>query len=219
MRPFNVKLVCCIGLFIVAATIIIGCGSGSDLLDEVGYRYTAHVTTVIDGEEETSNLDIGADDCDLNASTPDDDTLVYSWTIALMVEADENTPDLRVNGFTVTLTPIDGLYEDDATGDMIPMTPITMPAQLGNLTYQYTTPLLMQNGSIEFTMPILWSPQDKFYYLDLLEDMAGLSPTEALRSENSYTVHIVLHCSDKENNTFDVPVPDTTVSFWDVWRC
>jgi hypothetical protein len=222
MRSFNVKLLCCIGL-LAGLAMIIGCGSGGDLLDEVGFRYSASVVTVLDGDEETSNLDFQSDDCDGNISTIDDDTNVYTWTMEVSVTSQTSTAQLRVNSFTVTLIPLDGLYLDDATLDYTPMTPITLPAQLGNLTYQYNTPLLLAAGSMSFTMPILWSPQDKFYYLDLLEEApptgAGLSATEALNSENSYTVRVVLHCSDSENSDFDITLPDTTISLWDVWRC
>lgn len=130
MRPFNVKLLGCIGLFMVFTMIIGGCGSGNDLLDPVGQRYTASIEI-----EDFSGLDlavdIAQDDCDMDATTTDDwedyGTAIANVTIAVAANAPgitlqsyaiEYIPLLSPNGTTTEMPtdledPLPGVYNID----------------------------------------------------------------------------------------------------------
>jgi hypothetical protein len=120
MRPFNVKLLGCIGLLIGLAGII-GCGS-SDLLDEVGQRYSATVE-IQDFSDIDLGIDIAQDDCDLDATTTDDGE-DYGPAIAnVTISVATNTPGITLQSYTIEYIP-----QLSSTGDA--GTPTLMPTDL-----------------------------------------------------------------------------------------
>ena len=106
MRPFNVMLVCCIGLLIGLATII-GCGSGDDLLDEPGTRYNAYAIPQ-DADEDTQEIDVWSSDCNGTAEglTP--------FSVKIIIEADSTASNFTVPTYDVYFRPNEGTYCEES---------------------------------------------------------------------------------------------------------
>lgn len=104
MRPFNVKLLGCIGLFTIFTMIIGGCGSGNDLLDPVGQRYTASIE-IQDFAEFDLAVDAVQDNCEMDA-TADDDWEDFGPAIAnVTVAVDSDAPGITLQSYTIEYIP------------------------------------------------------------------------------------------------------------------
>ena len=121
MRPFNVKLLCCMGLF--CSAIILGCGSGGDLLDEPGQRYTANIA-IKDLDEETISVDVIQSMCD---SEPEE---YYPASAAVEFAVDANAPGITLTGYTLEYFPLES---EDGTGTIVMPPTLDSPLRGGNL--------------------------------------------------------------------------------------
>ena len=103
MRSFNVKLWGCIGLF-AGFAIILGCGSGSDLLDESGYRYQISSAVPQDRDVDTSDIDIfqTCDDVVSNGDEGEDDITKAAVTLKFL--SSEDQPDVWVYRIQIEYT-------------------------------------------------------------------------------------------------------------------
>lgn len=119
MRPFNVKLWGCIGL-LAGLAIILGCGSGTDLLDEVGYRYQISVASVEDRNVATSDIDVfqTCDDVVTNG-TEDEDSLIKAQ-VSLTFLSGEDQPDVWVYRIQIEYTLIERVGGDLSKTPNIP---------------------------------------------------------------------------------------------------
>ena len=121
MRPFNVKLLCCIGLFGFA--IILGCGSGGDLLDEPGQRYTANIA-IKDPKDETLSVDVIQDYCEADWED------YYPASAAVEFAVDANAPGITLTGYTLEYIPLES---EDGTGTIVMPPTLDSPLRGGNL--------------------------------------------------------------------------------------
>ena len=121
MRPFNVKLLCCMGLF--CSAIILGCGSGGDLLDEPGQRYKANIA-IKDLEEERLTVDVIKDYCESDW----EDYGPASAAVEFAVDA--NAPGITLTGYTLEYFPLES---EDGTGTIVMPPTLDSPLRGGNL--------------------------------------------------------------------------------------
>lgn len=114
MRSFNVKLWSCIGV-LAGLAIILGCGSGSDLLDEAGYRYQISLATPKDRNTATSDIDVylTCDDLTSNGDEGEDSLTKASVTLTFLSGADQ--PDAWVYRIQIEYTLIEAVGAPSAT--------------------------------------------------------------------------------------------------------
>jgi hypothetical protein len=111
MRPFNVKLWSCIGLligFLIGSAIIIGCGSGNDLLDEVGGRTVVDLSLSDAGNSGVHEIDIVQNlDCDGDPTTNDPEDF-FEVTGTITVTVADDAPGLTMLSYVVNYYAVPG---------------------------------------------------------------------------------------------------------------
>ncbi len=196
MRPFNMKLLCCIGLLMGVAMIILGCGSGGDLLDQPGYRYTAYMTLEDADEENVIEIDIyQIPDCNGDGVT--DDPEPFTDVLATInIDVDEDAPGITLKGYTIEYIP---LLSPDSGGvyrlgpNLIDLT------DHGSFNFH-----IPSNGTGSF--PITCMSYDTKN--DLLSHM--LTDADLLNLEVArYTIRITLHFEDDYLEDRDIVVDRT----------
>ena len=101
MRPFNVKLCGCIGSLILML-IISGCGSGNDLLDEVGGRTTYDLTLGDGGDDDVLQVDISQiTDCNGDGATDDPEDPLTPVLGEITVSVASDAPGLTLLSYVV----------------------------------------------------------------------------------------------------------------------
>jgi hypothetical protein len=235
MRPFNVKLMGCIGLLIVLA-IITACGSSGDLLDETGTKYNAYVLPQDGYSDQTKyEVDVFSHLCDSG-----DYEGIYATYVKVVVEADTTDPDFYVRSYDVTLQANHGTYREangaDARGYTVEdLTESEMPDFAGTvlnpLHYTYSSPLITGGSTVELTQLLLWSHGDKDYYTGTVLNVApygdetvsdtvfSITYSEESTTDFVYDVQVVLHCVTVENVEFTITTPWTPFHFLDVDTC
>ena len=122
MRPFNVKLLCCIGL-LAGLAVVIGCGAGGDLLDETGQRYTANIA-IQELDEETLSVDVIQDFCDTDVEDYGPASAAVNFAV------DVNAPGITLQNYTIEYIP---LPSEDGTGTIVMPPTLDSPLTGGNL--------------------------------------------------------------------------------------
>lgn len=199
---------------ITGALWLAGCGS-SDILDELETQQTVSLS-VFDGPNDGTDLDIASDDCDFNASTGDDDSLVYAWGISAIVDATDLATPLQVNSYEITFAGVSGIVADPGSGSYT-FTPIVLPAPLNPIRHTYTTPLVLTGSNLTFTVPQVWTPDHKYHFLDLLAAALG-SYADAYDSTSTYNVQVTLYCTDASGDSVTL-IGTTAIALWDYFNC
>jgi len=114
MRAFHVKLWGCIGL-LAGFAIILGCGSGTDLLDEVGYRYQISVVVPSDRNVDTSDIDVFQTCDDVLSNGDEDEDSITKAQVALTFLSEKETPDVWVYHITMEYTLLESTGTPAAT--------------------------------------------------------------------------------------------------------
>ena len=234
MRPNGKKLISAIGLM-VTLSIFIGCGSGSDLLDEEETRYNA-VALPFDGTQDSTNeIDVPPliTDCDGNGTADDPEEGLFPFDIQVIIDSDvDSGADFRVESYDVTLRPNHGAYTEFGSPDVIvSLDASQIPALTGTainpLSYSISSPVI--KPGIQTTLDLLiWSQGDKSVYVQIVDDMPIMDETitvgaftiyEWETADFVYDVQVVLHCRTLENDTFTITTPWTPVHFANFNRC
>jgi hypothetical protein len=230
MRPFNVKLMGCIGLLIVLA-IIAGCGSSGDLLDETGTKYNAYVLPQDGYSDETKyEVDVFSHLCDSG-----DYESLFAAYVQVIIEADDTDPDFYVKSYDIILQPNHGTYYEadgsDPRGYTVEdLTASEMPDFAGTvlnpLHYSYSSPLITGGSTVTLTQLLLWSHGDKEYYTGTVlntapfgDELINGTTYEEQTTDFVYDVQVVLHCMSVENKEFTITTPQTPFHFLDVETC
>jgi len=233
MRPFNVKLLCCIGL-LTGLAIVMGCGSGGDLLDETATRYSAYATPQDTGGD-TQEIDVIQDDCNGTA----EDFLPFD--VKITVTTDSTAASFYVNSYDVYLRPNEGTYcEQDtpATGCIMEdLTAAELPPLTGTVLnprhFSYSSPLIQKNQIISLDGLLVWTQCDKDYfvytvlgtdpmYIEEITDPTtglGIGIFENQTIDFTYDMQVVLHCTTIEGEDFTIVTPWTPVHFSDFDNC
>ena len=160
MRSFKVKLWGSIVL-LAGFAIVLGCGSGTDLLDDIGYRYRISSANPSDRGAETKDIDVWHD-CDNDLSNGDDgeDSLTAA-TVTLAFKSNTDEADIFVYQIQTdfTLSKYSG-----------PVAPPELPSNTSSVNI-----FVPGNGGSSDPQEIdLLSPADKLAYTDTITD-AGLT--------------------------------------------
>jgi hypothetical protein len=172
MRSFNVKLWGCIGTICVMA-MIFGCGSGNDLLDETGQRYTASIA-IQDLDEETLTVDAIQDFCD------DDVEDFGDATASVTVGVSTDAPGITLQSYVLEYFPLES---EDGTGTIV------MPPTLDSpLTGGGTGIDIPSGGSATFEITCLSVETKQEFrikngWLYFFETAGGLAAIDAKRLE------------------------------------
>ena len=229
MRPFNVMLVCCIGLLIGLAAII-GCGSGGDLLDEPGTRYNAYAVPQ-DGDEDTQEIDVWQGDCN---GTPED---FWPFDVKIVIEADSTAADFTVVSYDVYFRPNEGTYCDADTVigcDSQDLSAAELPVLTGTVLnprhFTNSDPVIQSGNVLTLDGLLVWTQGDKYFYgntainVDPLNGnyvaIDGITVIEKrVTADLTYDMQVVLHCRSAENEDFTITTPWTPVHFADFNNC
>ena len=207
MRPFHLKVLCCIGLLI--GSIIMGCGSDGDLLDTVGGRYDVEVV-FDDGGESEDRIDILQSNCDGNTTSSEDDEDFYATEAIITVSVDEDSPGLTLDRYT-----IEYLAVNSPTGDNVIQTPPALLNPGTSLLSWHIEPGTSEDNSV----PVI-SIDTKEDYRDLIgyvQDPSTLVVLAAPSLTNAYyIVRLTLYFTDDYGEEV-VHVVTRTVLFgpWD----
>jgi hypothetical protein len=187
MRPFNVKLLGCIGLILISAMVIQGCGSGNDLLDEVGGRNVFELTLSDAGEEGVHEIDIfQTADCDGDLTTTDpEDFTEVDGIIAVSVASD--APGLQLISYVVHYHAVPGV---DTVG--VVQTPPAIASKQG----QFNSFFVDSGGEYEDSIIVMTIDQK----YALVNDLAAA--TYANVATVLYNIEIEVTWQDYEGNTF-----------------
>jgi len=211
MRSFNVKILGCIGL-LAALAIILGCGSGNDLLDTTAFQYSASIVPQ-DGEEKTWDIDVVQAACD--ATTAED---FFDMAAVATVETDSTAPDLRINSYVVQVTPKQGVYSQDLGATWISFSPPTLSSALTSLTYLDDTVVLNSGGTLEFDA-LIWTAGQKRLYLSEIQAALSNNSTYAQFARTQYNVHVTFYATTIENDDDITMDADMTIYLTNVNRC
>jgi hypothetical protein len=118
MRQFNVKLWGCIGL-LAGLSIILGCGSGTDLLDQTGYRYQISLAVPEDRNVSTSDIDVYQSCNDVYSDGDEDEDSITKAQVEVTFQSQSDTPDIWVYRVQIEYT----LLEAFGTPDNTPVIP------------------------------------------------------------------------------------------------
>ena len=200
MRPFNVKLLGCIGIIMVLAMIINGCGSGNDLLDEVGGRTVANLEISDGGDDDTQAIDTAViTDCDANGVADDPEDPLTPVSAIVSVSVATNAPGVHLLSYVVNFIPVPTVGRDN-----LEHTPPTLPSKSG----QFNS-VDVDSGSSGSDSILIMSVDQKLY--------VDTQFTAAI-TEFFYTIEVVLTLQDYEGNIFTQTVY-RDVDFYDVDRC
>jgi hypothetical protein len=210
-------------LIIAASLWIYGCGS-SDLLDEVGGRYTTSVVFT-DADDETMTIDVARDECDDNATLSGglDDLEVYTDVLAdITITVAADAPGITITGYTLEYL---GELSEDGTHTLV------MPPTLNNLPDRGSNNLFIDSAASRTFTITCFSTDQKEDYRDLIgwtfyttpidEDGNGsfdyLFPYWAIApgtiyedlETSRYTIRITLHCTDEYGVDRDIEIRRT----------
>ena len=212
MRPFNVKLFCCIG-FLAGLMIFMGCGSSGDLLDEVGQRYTATIQTEDFADINNLAIDVAQDDCDMNATTTDDWEDYGPTIVNVEIGVSTDAPGITLQSYTIQYIP---RPSEDGTGTIV-----TPPALDDPLPGNYNIDI-PSGGSASFSLTCMSVDTKQEYRLktgwawyDDGNARYWISPT---LDEGRYTIRYTFNYLNTEGHTGSI-VRDTTVWLGDFDNC
>lgn len=216
MRPFNGKLLCCIGLLIGMA-VIAGCGSSNGPLDPVGQQYTATIAVQDPFTDNDLSVDIAQDDCDMNATTNDDWEDYGPVSAYVVIEAAEDVPGITIQSYTIQYI---ALPSPDGTGAVVMPPALTSPPLVGNFGIDVTP-----GGKAEFSLTCMSVDTKQEYrdaigwtlYYDSATQWIGwINPSEL--DEGRYTVRFTFNYVNTEGHTGSI-VRDATVWLGDFDDC
>ncbi len=232
MRPFNVKLLCCIGL-LVGLGIIIGCGSDGDLLDQAGTRYSAYAVPNDNGED-TQEIDVWQDVCDTNGTYED----FLPFDVSVVITTDTTAVDFYIESYDVSFRPNEGTYCEESTPgcDYVDLFASELPTLTGTVLnprhYNYSSPRILKNSTVTLSGLLVWTQGDKAFYGETLlnnpllgEEVtnyltgAGLGYYEARTADFTYDMQVILNCKTVENEDFSITTPWTPVHFANFDNC
>jgi hypothetical protein len=207
MRSFNVKHWSCIGILAVLAAIFVGCGSGNDLLDEVGQRYTASVE-IEDNGEGTLTVDIAQDMCD--SDWEDYGPAIANVTIAAATDA----PGITLQSYTIEYIP-----------QLSPnsLNVLVMPPDLADgFTGSYSVDIA-PGGSSTFSLTCISSDTKEEYRTKAGWTVVDNRPTEYYwvkpqLEEGRYTIRFTFNFLNTEGQTETI-TKDATVWLGDFDNC
>ena len=209
---------------IFGAMWMMSCG-GADPLDEERFRYKADIASLMNGGEDTRDVDISVQTCDDGS-----DENIGKFVARVRITANFEVPDMQVVGYTYRLAPISGkYYESDGASPSVVTPedafPPELTAPLSPRTHSYNSPVVTEGESIEFEIDI-WTQTDKVYYNRNF--LFGLGYDEEINQERfdengtslgvflvgyesdftqfQYDLFLTLHCHDSEGNDFDIDV-------------
>jgi hypothetical protein len=206
MRSVNVKLWGCIGSLMVLAMIIFGCGSGNDLLNEVGQRYSANVE-IVDNAEPRLTIDIAQDLCDSTW----EDYGPSSANVTISVASD--APGITLQSYTIDYIP-----QLSATGD--PTVPTVMPEDLATplpAAYNIDIP---SGGSATFSIIAISTDTKEEYRRrqGWAWDSTTLNWVPPVLNEGVYTIQFAFTFLNTEGQT-EIVTKNVTVWFGDFDNC
>jgi hypothetical protein len=187
MRPFNVKLLGCIGLILISAMVIHGCGSGNDLLDEVGGRNVFELVLSDAGEEGSHEIDIVQNpDCDGDLTTSDpEDFTELDGIITVTVAAD--APGLTLLSYVVHYHAVPGV---DTVGV------VQVPPAIASKQGQFNS-FFVDSGDSYTDSLILMTIDQKY---TLVDDLAA-DATYTNVATVLYNIEVEITFQDYEGNT------------------
>ena len=151
-------------LIAVFCALFFGCGD-TDLLDQVGQRYTALIS-IQDNDEETLTVDVIQSYCD-------DDVEDYGPVSAEVTFAvDTDSPGITLENYTLEYIPLES---EDGTGTLVMPPTLNSPLEGGNLGIDVST-----GGSASFEITCMSTDTKQEYRLKAgwvlnVEDSAGLT--------------------------------------------
>lgn len=207
MRSFNVKLWSCIAILTVLAMIVVGCGSGNDLLDEVGQRYTASIE-IEDNGEGTLTVDIARELCDSDFED-------YGPTIAnVTVAVSSDAPGITLQSYTIQYIP---QLSPDSTNKLV------MPPDLADgFTGSYSVDIA-SGSSGTFSLTCMSTDTKEEYRTKVGFVVVDNRPTEyywipPLLEEGRYTIRFTFNFLNTEGQTETI-TKDATVYLGDFDNC
>lgn len=233
MRPFNVKLIiCCIGLIAGIVVAVMGCGSGGDLLDEVGTQYNAYAIPQ-ENAKDVQEIDVVFRDCDDNATTSDSETN-YPLNVKVVIETDKNAAPFYIERYDVNFRANHGTYLE--MGDQYQdLTAAEMPSLSGTIlnpvSYEYSSQVIQANSTVTLSGLLVWANGDKVYYLNnvlhnyaLFGELVLITPGGYYFYEEDfadlvYDMQVTLHCVTGDDERFTITTPWTPIHFLDVDQC
>jgi hypothetical protein len=208
MRPFNVKLLCWIGLLACFA-FVMGCGSG-DLLDTIAFQYSASMVPM-DGDTLTDDIDIYQSTCASGTES------FYDLSARVTVETDSTASSIRINRYVVYVTPLHGVYSPDAGASYIAYDPPELSPALTSLTYLDDQVVIDSNGKLQFDM-LIWPHAYKLSFRNEISAVVG-SALNAIYSDSVYSVHVDFYATDTENNQDVTFEADMSINLLAVSNC
>jgi hypothetical protein len=185
MRPFNVKLLGCIGLFMVLAMLINGCGSGNDLLDEVGGRTTFDMELLDGDEDNVQQIDVSEiQDCNGDGTLDDPEDPLTPVLGEIIVTVASDSPGLSLLSYVVNYIPVLTVDENN-----VYQTPVTILSKSG----QFNSFNVDSGGEGSDSFIIMTLGQKAVVY-----DYLAVTPTLVTAL---YTIEVVLTYQDYEGNT------------------
>lgn len=222
MRPNGNKLISAIGL-LVTLSLLIGCGSGNDLLDQEETRYSAYAQPFDGGEESTNEIDVVQDVCDTETdATTGVVTITYEpflpFDVNVIVESDlDSGAEFIVESYEVSLRANHGSYLNVAT--WVTIAAAAMPGltdtDLNPLSYSTSSPVITPGSTVTLDLPV-WSQGDKVAYGFVVLSAIG---TSVGNTDFFYDVRVVLHCRNIEDDVFQITTPWTPVHFSNFDNC
>lgn len=199
-----------IGLM-VTLLIFVGCGSGSDLLDEPTNRYHGSVVTEDNGTS-TTNIDVVQTlDCDGDVSTVDPEPFTL-FDIQVTVESDSTGDIFNVESYTVTFRPNHGSSAGVAIAQA------DMPVLGGTLNpIRHSISLLVNPGTTATIELPVWTAFDKDVYTNTIA--ASPSVTNVATTSLSYDIQVVLNCRTSDDETFRIITPWAPLDFGNYNNC
>jgi hypothetical protein len=159
------------GLF--CSAIILGCGSGGDLLDEPGQRYTANIA-IKDLGEERLTVDVIQDYCESDWEDYGPAAAAVDFAV------DANAPGITLIGYTLEYIPLES---EDGTGTIVMPPTLDSPLRGGNLGYD-----IPSGGSASFDITCMSVDTKEEYrrkagYLFYYETAGGWEAINAKQAE------------------------------------
>jgi len=189
MRPFNVKLLGCIGLILISAMVIHGCGSGNDLLDEVGGRYVFDLELADGGEDAVHQIDlVQILDCDADGTADDPEDPLTDVIGTISVEVVDDAPGVTMLSYVVNYYPTPGV---DSGG--IVRTPPAITSKSG----QFNSFFVDSGGSNADSIIVMTHDQKNTLVNALAADPATYGNVVTVL----YSIEVAVTFQDYEGNT------------------
>ncbi|MEJ2661745.1 MAG: hypothetical protein P8Z73_13620 [Desulfobacteraceae bacterium] len=187
MRAFNMKLSACFGALLILAMVINGCGSGSDLLDEVGGRTVVELSLTDGGDDGVHELDI-VQTLDCNGDgTLDDPEDFFEVTGTISVAVAKDAPGVTMLSYVVNYYPIPGV---DTVGV------VQVPPDIPSKQAQFNSFDVASGGSNSDSIIVMTIDQKLAVANDIATVAAYSNVVTFL-----YNIEVVVTFQDYEGNT------------------